>query len=199
MRIGIFGGTFDPPHIGHLILAQEAQDQLALDTILWVLTPNPPHKTGRKISPLPDRQAMVLLAVEGNTKFRLSNVDIDRQPPHYAVDTVKILREKSPGDEFYYLMGADSMNDLSTWHEPTLFVAGCDGIGVMVRHGEIIDPVAVEQILPGIGEKLQVLDAPCIEISGNEIRNRARAGRPFRYFLLAGIHQYILDHALYKV
>lgn len=198
MRIGIFGGTFDPPHLGHLILAQEAQDQLVLDEVLWILTPYPPHKTGRKISSLKNRLAMVQLAIEGNSKFSLSRVDIDRQPPHYAADTVAILREKSPKDELYYLMGADSMNDLPDWHEPQRFVSSCDGIGVMVRHGESIDVSLIAPVIPGIGNKIHILDTPCIEISGNEIRKRVVLNKPFRYFLPENVYQYVINCRLYQ-
>ena len=116
MKIGIFGGTFDPPHMGHLILAEEACWQLQLDHVLWVLTPFPPHKKDRIISPVQDRLSMVQFAITENDRFKLSRVDIDRQPPHYAVDTVSILQQSSVNDEFYYLMGADSLIDLPTWH-----------------------------------------------------------------------------------
>jgi nicotinate-nucleotide adenylyltransferase len=198
MKIGIFGGTFDPPHLGHLILAQEAQEQLGLDEVLWVLTPFPPHKIGQKISALQDRIALVLLAIENNSHFSLSRVDIDRQPPHYAVDTVAILREKHPNDQFYYLMGADSLNDLPEWHEPEIFVSECDLIGVMVRHGEAIDTSQIEKIIPGTAVKLRILETPCVEISGNEIRKRVAIGRQVRYFLPDKIFHYITDHRLYQ-
>ena len=198
MRIGIFGGTFDPPHIGHLILAQEACSQLALEHVLWVVTPFPPHKSTQLISPIHDRVSMVMLAIIGNSDFSLSRVDIDRQPPHYAVDTVALLREKSPKDEFYYLMGADSLNDLITWHEPDQFVTNCNGIAIMVRRGENIDPSKVEAEIAGLSEKLHVLETPSIEISGSEIRKRVRNGTDFRYFLPEKIYHYILNHKLYQ-
>ena len=134
MKIGIFGGTFDPPHLGHLILAADAKEQLGLDQVLWVLTPFPPHKKDIKISPLQDRMTMVLLAITGNTNFHLSRVDIDRLPPHYALDTVNILRHNSPKDTFFYLMGADSLNDLLAWHEPLHPFAALGG-GLVVDAG----------------------------------------------------------------
>jgi nicotinate-nucleotide adenylyltransferase len=197
MKIGIFGGTFDPPHIGHLILAQEACEQLKLDEVLWVLTPFPPHKTGQKLSSLQDRMSMVLLAIKGNTKFTLSRVDIDRQPPHYAADTLAILRQQSPDGEFYYLMGADSLNDLLSWHDPARFTSLCDGIAVMVRHGESSDISPITQAIPGLREKLHFLETPCIEVSGSDIRGRVTQGRSFRYFLPEKIYQYIVSHNLY--
>jgi nicotinate-nucleotide adenylyltransferase len=198
MRVGIFGGTFDPPHLGHLVLAQEASEQLSLEEVLWVLTPFPPHKLGQKISSLEDRMSMVLLAIAGNTTFKLSRVDIDRPSPHYAADTVAILRQKSPKDEFYYLMGADSLNDLIDWHDPDRFISECHGIGVMVRHGEAIDASTITQKNPGLQMKLHLLEAPIIEISGSEIRRRASEGKSFRYFLPEQIYRFILNHKLYQ-
>jgi nicotinate-nucleotide adenylyltransferase len=197
MRIGIFGGTFDPPHIGHLILAQEALEQLPLDQILWVLTPYPPHKTNQKISPLQDRMSMVLLAISENNRFKLSRIDIDRSPPHYAIDTVALLREKSPDDDFYYLMGADSVNDLTDWHTPERFVSICQGIVVMRRRGEKLETEKLETRFPGIKARLHLLDTPLIEISGTELRERVKRGKQIRYFVPDRIYHYILNHRLY--
>lgn len=197
MRVGIFGGTFDPPHLGHLILAQEASEQLNLEEVLWVLTPFPPHKLGQKISSLEERMSMVLLAIAGNTTFKLSRVDIDRAAPHYAADTVAILRQKSPKDEFYYLMGADSLNDLTGWHEPDRFISVCHGIGVMLRQGDEIDTGIIAKKIPGSESKLHLLETPIIEISGSEIRRRASQSKPFRYFLPEQVYRFILNHKLY--
>ncbi len=198
MRIGIFGGTFDPPHLGHLILAEDAREQLGLDQVLWVLTPYPPHKTKQRISPLHDRMSMVLLAISGNAKFNLSRVDIDRPPPHYAVDTVAMLREKKPKDEFFYLMGADSLSDLLTWHEPEKFVSLCHGIGVMMRHEDDPNTTNLELKIPNLSDKLHFLETPLIEISGSFIRDRASGGKQFRYLVPDKIHQYIFNHKLYQ-
>lgn len=198
MKVGIFGGTFDPPHVGHLILAQEAQAQLKLDTVLWVVTPIPPHKPKQKISPIHDRVSMVLLAITGNRYFKLSRVDIDRQPPHYAVDTVRMLREKSPSDDFYYLMGADSLNDLPDWHDPIQFVKLCHGIGVMGRYGEEWNNTKLESAIPGLTAKLHFLATPIIEISGSELRKRVGKSEQIRYYVPDMIDQYILNHKLYQ-
>src|SRR4030042_4938152 len=102
MRLGIFGGTFDPPHVGHLILADEARVQLGLERVLWVLTPNPPHKMDQAITPLVDRLDMLRAALGDALHFELSRVDIDRPPPHYAVDTVRLLRRHHPDDTLVY-------------------------------------------------------------------------------------------------
>lgn len=198
MRIGILGGTFDPPHSGHLILASEALEQLNLDQVLWVLTPDPPHKQDQVITTLPDRLTMVELAIEGNPRFILSRVDIDRPPPHFAVDTMVILRQQSPEDEFYYLMGLDSLDDLPDWHMPVEFVQQCHYIAVMLRAGEHVDVPELEADIPGLSNRLIFLRTPIIEISGAEIRRRAYKGRPYRYFLPDKVYQYIQEKHLYQ-
>jgi len=197
MKIGVFGGTFDPPHIGHQILAAEALDQLKLDQILWVLTPVPPHKTLRKISPLAHRLKMVELAIEGNPKFILSRIEIDRPPPYFAVETISLLKEQALSTSFYYLMGLDSLNDLLTWHRPDDFVNLCDGIVVMLRQGEDMESSKLEKQISGLGAKLFTLITPIIEISGTEIRSRVKNGEHFRYFVPEKIYQYIVENFLY--
>jgi nicotinate-nucleotide adenylyltransferase len=198
MRIGIFGGTFDPPHIGHQILAAEALEQLKLDQIFWVLTPFPPHKIQQKITTLTHRLRMVELAIESNLKFILSRVDIDRQPPHYAVDTMSILRKQAPDDEFYYLMGMDSLYDLPAWHCPTDFVDLCNGIVVMVRQGEILETSKLDNEIIGLDSKLHYLKTPIIEISASDIRTRIGDGKQYRYFVPEKVYQYIVNNHLYK-
>jgi nicotinate-nucleotide adenylyltransferase len=198
MRVGIFGGTFDPPHIGHLILAEEAVEQLALQQVLWVLTPLPPHKLDQKISPVQDRMSMVLLALAENNRFRLSRVDMDRPPPHYAADTMALLLERSHEDEFIYIMGADSLTELNTWHEPARFVSLCHGIGVMKRPGEDYSVEWLEAEFPGITPKLAFFDTPMIEISGSDIRRRVSDGKNIRYFVPDKIHHFIINHKLYR-
>lgn len=198
MRLGVYGGTFDPPHLGHLVLAAEALDQLKLDRVLWVLTPNPPHKAGRVISPLETRLNLLEAALEDNPAFTISHLDIDRPPPHYAVDTLRLLRAQSPGACLVYLMGADSLVDLPTWHTPQAFVLAADEIGVMCRLGETVDLEALEVQLPGVKARVQIVDAPQLEIASSDIRRRIAAGRTYRYFLPAGVWQQIVARGLYR-
>jgi nicotinate-nucleotide adenylyltransferase len=198
MKVGIFGGTFDPPHMGHLILAALTQEQLGLDRVLWLLTPFPPHKAGQKISPSSDRLSMVVLAIAGNSSFNLSRVDIDREPPHYAVDSVNILRNKNLSDTFFYLMGSDSLIELPTWHEPARFMDACDGLVIMKRQGQKINTARLEAEIPGLGEKLYFVDTPVIEISGSDIRSRVKIGLQFRYLVPDKVYHYILNHKLYQ-
>jgi nicotinate-nucleotide adenylyltransferase len=197
-RVGVFGGTFDPPHLGHLILASEANSQLDLDRMLWVLTAIPPHKLGRTISPLEDRLAMLQLALQDEPAFQLSTVDMDRPGPHYTSDTVKLLTDFYPGADLVLILGGDSLHDLPSWHNPMELIASCSEIGVMRRPVDSIDLAALEEKLPGVTPKVKLVDAPLLEIASHEIRERAREGRPFRYFVLPSVYEYILRHNLYQ-
>jgi nicotinate-nucleotide adenylyltransferase len=197
-KLGIFGGTFDPPHLGHLILAAEAHAQLGLDRLLWVLTPDPPHKQDRTITPLEHRLAMVRLALEAAPEFELSTVDMDRPGPHYAVDTLRILAARNPGAELVYLMGGDSLRDLPLWNRPEEFVAACSLIGVMRRPGDAIDLSSLEAKFPGLAAKVSFVGAPLFDIAAHEIRQRIAAGWPFRYFLTPGVYEYIISQKLYR-
>lgn len=198
MRIGIFGGTFDPPHVGHLILAEECRTQLNLDKLLWVVTDNPPHKRYVSVSPIEDRVRLVQKAIKGNKAFILSRVDIDRPGPHFAIDTVNILKEENPGAQFFYLMGGDSLHDLPSWNRPQDFIGLCDGIGVMRRHADQVDLVSLEKLLPGITKKVLIVDAPILEISSKEIRQRVRDGQGFRYYLRDAVYRAVMDLGLYQ-
>jgi nicotinate-nucleotide adenylyltransferase len=155
MRLGIFGGTFDPPHLGHMILAAEARYQLRLDRLLWALTPAAPHKIGWPISPLEQRMALIQAVINQQPDFELSRVDIDREPPYYSEDTMLLLREKYPDADLIYLMGGDSLHDLPGWHDSMKFIQSCSGIGVMRRPGDSIDLETLESSLPGLREKIR--------------------------------------------
>ncbi|MGD0876524.1 MAG: nicotinate-nucleotide adenylyltransferase [Anaerolineales bacterium] len=195
--IGIFGGTFDPPHIGHLILAAEARAQLGLQRLLWVLTPDPPHKQGQSIAPLGQRLEMVKLAIADDPQFELSTVELSRPGPHYALDTVQILAGQNPGAELVYLMGGDSLRDLPAWHRPAEFVTACYQIGVMRRPGDTLDLEALEKNLPGLAAKIRFVEAPLLDIAAREIRVCIAEGRPFRNFLPTKVYDYIVGHNLY--
>ena len=196
-RLGIFGGTFDPPHLGHLILAAEALDQLHLERVLWVLTPEPPHKQGQDRQSLDDRTEMLHIAISEYPEFLLSRVDIDRPSPLYAVDTVRILAGQYPQSELVYLIGGDLLHDLPGWHKPDELVQAASYLGVMRRPNDAVDLPGLEESIPGIGQKILNIDAPLMEISSSEIRERILAGRPFRHFLPVGIYFFIRERHLY--
>lgn len=198
MRIGIFGGTFDPPHVGHLILAEECRTQLQLDLLLWVLTDNPPHKQYTNVSPVEQRVNLVEKAIHGNPSFLLSRIDIDRPGPHYAIDTMNLLHQEYENSQLFYLMGGDSLHDLPTWKRPQDFLRVCDGIGVMRRHADNVDLESLEKVLPGISRKVSIVEAPILEISSKQIRQRIAEGMGYRYYLRDAVYHAISDLGLYK-
>ena len=195
--IGVFGGTFNPPHRGHLALAAAAHRQLGLQRLLWVLTPDPPHKQGQSITPVEHRLAMVRLALAGHPEFELSTVEFDRAGPHYALDTVRILAKQNPGVELVYLMGSDSLRDLPTWHRPADLLAALRLIGVMRRPGDDIALPALEALLPGLAAKVRFVESPALDISARDIRLLVAEGRPFRRLVPAKVYTYIVTNHLY--
>jgi nicotinate-nucleotide adenylyltransferase len=197
-RVGLFGGTFDPPHVGHLILASEAKSQLELDRVLWTVTPDPPHKQDQFITPLEHRLAMVKLAIEDNPSFELSEIELRRPGPHYTVDTIRLLADQNPNAEIVPIIGGDSLHDLPTWHHPQELLYRAHWVGVMRRPGEETNLEALEHKLPGITSKVHYVDAPLLEIASREIRERAAAGKPFRYYLPLPVYNYIHQHHLYQ-
>ena len=196
--LGVLGGTFDPPHIAHLILASEAQVQLSLERVLWVLTPVPPHKPDRIITPIAIRCEMVQAAIHENPTFEFSSVDIDRDPPHYAADTMLLLRQSYPQAHLTYLMGADSLRDLPKWHQPELFIQRCEWLGVMRRPGVKVDLGRLITRFPELAFKIRFIDVPMLEFSSSDIRQRVAQGSTYRYFLPEKIYQLVLRHHLYQ-
>ncbi len=191
-RLGLFGGTFDPPHVGHLALAEWARERLRLDRVLFLPAGQPPHKRRARVSSAAARLAMTRLAVRGNPAFEVSTLEIESDGPSYTVDTVRRIAAARPGSRFYLLVGADSLDDFRTWHEPeailahcTLAVAGRPGAGRAAtrawarRHGVV-----------WIGN-------PGIEVSSSLVRARARAGRSVRYLVPEPVARYLARHRLY--
>ena len=199
MRLGIFGGTFDPPHLGHLILAEEARWQLNLDRVLWLLTPVSPLKKHAAISPWEQRLELLTAAVPDDPHFEISRIDVERPQPHYAHESMKILKDEYPGQELVYLIGEDSLRDLPKWKEPGELIAISDQIGVMHRPDTPIDLDALEDLLPGLLSKLAWVDSPLIEISASMIRKRLQTREPVKYFLPAAVYRIIQEKGLYRV
>ncbi len=194
---GVFGGTFDPPHLGHLILADEARVSLGLDRVLWVVTGDPPHKSDLRISPADLRWEMVQAAIGDTPAFECSSVDLDRPGPHYAVDTLHALRRQGHA-RLAYIMGSDSLHDLPAWHDPSAFVAACDVIGVMQRPGAELELAQLEGQLPGLKGKVRLFEAPFIGISGHDIRQRVHDDRAFWYLVLPRVGAVIETNGLYR-
>jgi nicotinate-nucleotide adenylyltransferase len=197
MRLGIFGGTFDPPHWGHLRLAEAARTQLNLDKVLWVLTAHPPHKNDQDISPVADRLALLLAAIEGEPAYELSRVDLDRPGPHWAADTVALLSAQYPGDELIYLMGGDSLHDLPTWGRPLELLARCS-LGVLRRPADAINLPDLERQLPGLTAKVRFVEAPLVEISSHDLRRRIQEGGSLTGLVPAAVERVIHARGLYR-
>jgi nicotinate-nucleotide adenylyltransferase len=197
-RIGLFGGTFDPPHIGHLVLAGEAVSQFQLDTFLWVLTPDPPHKQENFITPLEHRLPMLQSMIAHNPAFELSRIEIDRPGPHYTIDTVRLLAQQEVDAEIYLLIGGDSLMDLPTWRLSADLVAEVSKIGVMRRSGESSDLSALEAKLPGVTSKVHFIDALLQPVSSRELRRRVAAGEMYRYYVSPEVYNYIEANQLYR-
>lgn len=197
-RIGLFGGTFDPPHVGHQILAAEAQQQLGLDCVLWVLTPDPPHKQGQALTPLLQRIELVRAAIATNPGFALCTVELERPGPHYTVDTLRIVQERHPQAALFYLIGEDSLRDLLRWREPSALLAACAGLGVMRRVGVQVDWAGLEAALPDIRRQVQWIETPLIEISSRDVRQRIANGAAYRYYLPAAVATLVEEYGLYR-
>ena len=197
-NIGIFGGTFDPPHIGHLVLASEAVQQLNLSRLLWVLAPEPPHKLEQPITPLPHRLEMLKRTIANNPSFEISRIEIDRPGPHYSVDTVRLFAEQHPDADIIRLLGGDSLRDLPTWRLNTELVAAVSKIGVMRRFGNPPDYSALYEEIPELVGKIDFIDVLVQPISSREIRRRVEEGNVFRCYTLPSVSSYIEENQLYR-
>ncbi|MBN1680372.1 MAG: nicotinate (nicotinamide) nucleotide adenylyltransferase [Anaerolineae bacterium] len=197
-RLGIYGGTFDPPHLGHLILAETAADCLNLSRVLFVPAADPPHKAAASIrTPAHHRHAMVERAIAGNIRFAVSRVDMDRPGPHYSVDMLRLLHKLYPSAALFFLIGADSLHDLPTWHRPADLIQLAD-LGVMKRVSVEPDLNELERHIPGISRRVQWIDAPLIEISATDLARQIAAGYSTRYRLPDAVRAYINEHGLYR-
>lgn len=197
LRMGVFGGTFDPVHIGHLMMAAEVMSSMKLDRMLWMPAAHPPHKQSDVLTALQHRIAMIQLAVADEPRFEISRLDIERPGPHYTVDSLRLLHEKMPDTSIVLLLGGDSLHDLPRWHEPVALVQECDAIAVFKRPSSSIDLTALGSVVPGLSGKVRMVDGPLLEISSTEIRNRVSRGLPFRYLVPEPVYQYIMQHRLY--
>ncbi|OQY23282.1 MAG: nicotinic acid mononucleotide adenylyltransferase [Chloroflexi bacterium] len=195
--MGILGGTFDPPHYGHLALAENARVQLRLDRVLFVLAGQPPHKPEQPITPARHRAALVEAAIADNPAFAISCVDLDRPGPHYTVEMLALLRRKHPQADLFFLIGGDSLTQFLAWRDPA-GIARQARLAVMQRPGYEPDLGALEQAVPGISERLAWLDAPRLDIASSDLRRRVCAELPLRYLVPPPVESYIREHHLYR-
>jgi nicotinate-nucleotide adenylyltransferase len=197
-KIGLFGGTFDPPHIGHLILASEAVHQFDLSRLLWMLAPDPPHKQEQPITSLSYRLEMLQRMIADNPTFEISYLEINRPGPHYTIDTVRLLAKQESNADIVLLLGGDSLRDLPTWRLPADLVAAVSKIGVMRRPGDPFDMSALEAKIPGLTEKVTFIDAPLQDLSSSDLRRRIANGKAYRYYLFPPVYDYIKINLLYR-
>lgn len=200
MRVGVFGGTFDPIHYGHLLLAETCREQCDLDQV-WLLPANvPPHKQQHRLTPVQHRLAMLQLAVAGHEAFVVSELEIQRGGVSYTVDTLSAILQQEPAAELYLLMGADSLNELPTWHRAARICELAVPI-VVRRRGEPEPDFGVLSDLVSdarLGEiRQQEVQMPLFEYSSTEIRQLATAGRSIRYRTTRAVEQYIKSNGLY--
>jgi len=190
VRIGIFGGTFDPPHIGHLIAAQDAREALQLDRVLFVPAGQPPHKSQRPISDGAVRRAMLEAALEDDPGFEVCLIELERTGASYTVDTLRQLLQERPGDSFFLLVGADQVRDFQTWHEPE----------EIVRLVTVV-PLARAGVdtFPALESRLHApVRVTRIDVSATDIRERVRTGKTIRYLVLPAVEQLIRQRGLYR-
>lgn len=196
-RVGLFGGTFDPIHLGHLILAELAHDALGLDRVEFVVSNDPPHKPDYSVTPARVRVAMVTLAIEDVSYFSLNTVELDRIGPSYTVDTLEQLSATRPGDEFTFVIGGDSLRDLPTWHRPEDLLRMAR-LAVIDRPGVDFDLDALTSALPALEGRLDRIPAPAIDISSSALRGLVRDGRSIRFQTVEQVRAYIEENGLYR-
>ncbi len=201
-RLGVLGGSFDPAHIAHLLMAETVREALSLDLVLFVPTGVQPLKQGRPVTPAEHRVKMLELAVQDNPCFGISRVDVDREGPSYTVDTVRQLREEWGGEggealQMWFIVGADALASFPRWRDPAGILSRTR-LAVVRRPGASVDMAALEQRLPGITASVDWVDAPLVEISATDIRLRVAAGHSVRYRVPDAVREYIEAYDLYR-
>jgi nicotinate-nucleotide adenylyltransferase len=192
-RLGLFGGTFDPIHHGHLIAAQDVLCRLSLDSVIFVPADVPPHKTGRNAAAKEHRMAMVELAIRGNESFGSSGIELERGGVSYTVDTVAAFREEcGSGTDLFFLLGSDNLAEIDTWRDPRRLADLCTLVG-MRRPG--FENFKIPSWLEGRYEDVEVT---AIDISSRDIRDRVRNGLPVRYLVPPAVAEYIEREKLYR-
>lgn len=196
MKIGLLGGTFDPPHWGHLWLAETARAQLGLAKVLFLPVGQPPHKGGQVITAASHRHRMTQLAIDDTPFFELNTTDMERDPPQVTVTLLPLLQKAYPEAQMWWLIGSDSLRDLPTWHQPQELIKLCR-LAILERPGVVVDWAKLKMAVPTIETAVDMLDGPQLNLSSTEIRRWARAGYSIRHLLPVAVLQYIEDLTLY--
>jgi len=194
-RLGVLGGSFDPPHLAHLAIASEACHALALERVLFVPAAAPPHKGGEERTPAAVRLELTTLAVDDDLRFTASGIEIEHGLV-YTVDTLRALDDRYSGHDLYFIAGSDSLLQLESWHQPEELLALCR-LAIAPRPGD--QPAAIAAAVARWGEDRVVrLDAPTLAISSSQIRERVAGRRPIRYLVPRRVEQSILESGLYR-
>lgn len=191
-RLGIFGGTFDPPHLAHLIAGEIAVEELKLDKLLFIPAKTAPNKIGQQISSAKDRMAMTQLATEGNEVFEVSSIELDRPAPSYTIDTLNELKTIHKIDSHFIFIGMDQFLALETWRNYEEIISE-NQVVVMKR-----PTVGGNSIKSPLRDRVQFLSIPLMEISSSNIRARVTSGKSIRYLVPEGVREYIEEHNLYR-
>lgn len=198
-RLGLLGGTFDPIHCGHLVIAEEARARLNLPEVRFIPAGQPPHKRGQMVTPATDRLNMVKLAIAGNPAFTVSTIELERDGLSYTVDTLTELQRQEGHDcALYFIVGGDALVDLLTWRAPDRLLEICTLVAVRRPDVEPADLADLQRRLPALAQRLIVLDGPQFAVSGTELRRRIREGLPIRYQLPEAVWTYIAGRGLYR-
>ncbi len=193
MAIGLIGGTFDPIHVAHLVIAKEALEAFGLDRVIFIPSARPPHKPAGDVSPIEHRLEMVRLAVAGDQRLEVSDLEARRPMPSYTIETIRELREEFGEDEtLYFIMGADSLTQFFTWKDPEDLLHACEFV-VVPRPG-----IGMEDADDRIRNRALTLDAPMLDISSSDIRERVRRGRSIRHLVPPEVSAYIAEKKLYS-
>jgi nicotinate-nucleotide adenylyltransferase len=196
IRLGLFGGTFDPPHYGHLLAANEVAWRLGLDRVLLLPARQNPLKRGARSSAAEDRCEMVRLAIGDNPALELSRLDLDRPPPSYTVDLLQLL--SAPEKELFFVVGADILPELARWRSPQEILR-LARLAVVNRPGAPPpDLSAVDALHAGARERVDVVTIPGVDIAARDLRQRVRRGEPIRYLVPPAVERYIVEHGLYS-
>jgi nicotinate-nucleotide adenylyltransferase len=198
LRVGIFGGTFDPIHQGHMIIAEQVMGELDLSRVVFVPGGVPPHKEASSVrASAEDRFAMVEAAVASNERFLVDRVEVDAGRPMYSVETVRLLKERSPDDEWYFIGGADEVSNLLTWKEPDRLL---EEVVMVAATRPGYDLGKLQHLEAGLRNFDRIFPVECtrVDISATGIRRRILQGKSVRYLVPEGVHDIIRDRGLYE-
>jgi len=191
-KIGVLGGTFDPIHVGHLVLAEQVREKFQLEQVIFIPSASPPHKTEQKLSSAEDRLKMTKLAVEGNPYFSVSDIELKREGLSYTVETLRKLKDLYKNSEIYFLTGSDVLNEITTWKDPEE-IYKLAKIVIAVRPG--FDKFDSED---HFAKKSIIVNITGVDISSTQIREKVKKGESIKYLVPLKVEEYIKKRNLYK-